>query len=414
MTQTFDRGYALLIGIGECEESRLSLPVTVKDIQALKQVLVNPDLCAYPDNDLHLRLLHDGGATRQAILDGLTWLKERAIDDPDATIIVYYSGHGWLDTRNERYYLLPHDFDSYEWKDTALAAEDFNRSLHEIPAQRLLVILDCCHAAGMATAKGGEAEPKLPKGVVSRPAPKGIIDALKQGEGRVVLTSCRDEQQSWILPDNSMSLYTDRLLAALTGAGHKPGDTEVTVFQLADYLGKAVPEGAKAMGKEQTPRFEGDTERFAIALLQGGKGLPAKGWEALPPELKGNPQVRVQASGERSVAIGGNVTNSPIVTGDGNIVGTGNVVQQGKYNINALLASGLEIGDRTYLSPPSKSSPDKQRLDKVFEPIPGLGQPLPSKRYVCPHCNESGQRFDVADPVPTCPVHNVPMKLEGT
>jgi hypothetical protein len=402
VSQTFDRGYALLIGIGQCQESQFSLPVTVKDMQALRQVLVNPNFCAYPDDDRHLRWLHDVGATRQAILDGLTWLQERATEDPNATVIVYYSGHGWLDKSDDRYYLIPHDFDPYDWKGTALSAEDFNRSLHQILAQRLLVILDCCHAAGMATAKDGEAEPRLPKGVVSSPAPKGIVDDLKQGEGRVVLTSCRDEQKSWILPDNSMSVYTCHLLEAITGAGHKPGDTEVTVFQLADYVGKAVPESAKAMGKAQTPRFEGDTERFAIALLQGGKGLPIEGWEALPPELKGHPQVQVQASGELSVAMVGPVTNSPIVTGDGNVVGTGNVVQRGKDNIHNQKSE--ELKENQQLPP----------VGKGFEPTPGLGQPLRSKRYICPHCDRSGQRFDVADPVPTCPVHNVPMKPEGT
>jgi hypothetical protein len=43
-------------------------------------------------------LLHDQGATRSAILEGLTWLKERATADLEATVIIYYSGHGWLET----------------------------------------------------------------------------------------------------------------------------------------------------------------------------------------------------------------------------------------------------------------------------------------------------------------------------
>jgi hypothetical protein len=40
-------------------------------MQALRAALVDPQLCGYPDDTEHIRLLHDQGATRQAILDGL-------------------------------------------------------------------------------------------------------------------------------------------------------------------------------------------------------------------------------------------------------------------------------------------------------------------------------------------------------
>ncbi len=49
--------------------------------------------------------------------------------------------------------------------------------------------------------------------------------------------------------------------------------------------------------------------------------------------------VNVTAGGERSVAIGGSVSGSTIITGDRN------VTQQGKYNIQIDRASGLAIGD---------------------------------------------------------------------
>lgn len=94
MSERFTHGYALLIGVGNCADSQFSLPVTVNDGEALRAVLVNPKLCAYPDSKEHVRLLHNQGATRQGILEGLGWLQERAIADPSATVIVYYSGHG--------------------------------------------------------------------------------------------------------------------------------------------------------------------------------------------------------------------------------------------------------------------------------------------------------------------------------
>ncbi|MGK7959444.1 hypothetical protein [Crocosphaera sp.] len=48
MTEIFEQGYALLVGVGECEEKKLSLPVTVKDTQAIYAALTDAELCAYP------------------------------------------------------------------------------------------------------------------------------------------------------------------------------------------------------------------------------------------------------------------------------------------------------------------------------------------------------------------------------
>lgn len=126
MSDRFSHGYALLIGVGEC---------------------------AYPE--AHLRILRNAETTRQAILDGLDWLAERSAADPEATAVVYYSGHGWLEEGSGCYYVIPHDVTPFDPPGSALAAEAFTAALREVRAQRLLVFLDCCHAGGMATAKGG-------------------------------------------------------------------------------------------------------------------------------------------------------------------------------------------------------------------------------------------------------------------
>jgi Effector-associated domain 10/NACHT domain len=49
-----------------------------------------------------------------------------------------------------------------------------------------------------------------------------------------------------------------------------------------------------------------------------------------------------------SVAIGGNVQDVTIMTGDDNIIGNRNTVQIGKYNINISEGSDIKIGDTTY------------------------------------------------------------------
>lgn len=352
MPDSFNHGYALLIGVGTTEYDKWALPVTVKDAEALQQVLINPALCGYPEDADHIRFLHDTTATRQGIEEALAWLQTRVQADPDATIVVYYSGHGWVDPTTQQYYLIPQDTEPTDVASTALPGETFTMGLRAIQAQRLLVILDCCHAGGMATAKGETSAVKLPRGWTATAPTKALVDELKQGAGRAVFLSSLGEQFSWVRPDNTMSIYTYHLIEALQGAGNASGETLVEIANLMNYLSKTVPATVQAAYKaEQTPFFDTATQNFPIALVQGGKGLPAKGWEPDPrilPSPLGSSSV-VQASGAGSVAVGGNVTGSNIVTGNNNITnqGTMGAVQTGsgtQFNIG-----GIRTGRDSYI-----------------------------------------------------------------
>ena len=115
MPNAFTHGYALLVGVGRTAYEPWSLPVTVKDIQAIRAILTDPDLCAYPGDDRHIRPIHDKAATRAAIFDGLAWLKAQAAPDPEAIAVIFYSGRGWLDESMGRYYLIPHDVEPFNY-----------------------------------------------------------------------------------------------------------------------------------------------------------------------------------------------------------------------------------------------------------------------------------------------------------
>jgi len=280
----FDSGYALLIGVGESAYKPWSLPVTVKDTQAIYATLIDPELCAYPDDKEHIRVLNNQDATKSNILEGLNWLKQKAAVDSQATIFVYYSGHGGVNGKTNNYYLLQHDVKPMKLEKSALSAETFTEALRKIEAERLLVVIDSCHAAGMATSKEADLELDEEFEDFARSAPpKGLIDELAKGKGRVVFTSSRGEQKSWI-KDELSSIYTYHFLEALQGAGNKPGDTEVRVSNIMNHLGKAVPESANKINQEQIPQNDTSGEDFVIAKLRGGKGLPDKGWDEVKPE----------------------------------------------------------------------------------------------------------------------------------
>jgi len=275
----FQHGYALLVGVGRSAYPAWSLPTTASDAAGLAAALIDPTLCAYPADEGHVRLLSDEGATRTAMRDGLAWLARQAAADGQATVLVYLSGHGWIDRSSGGYYLLPHDIKPFDVPGSALAGEELTQALRRIDARRLLVIVDSCHAAGMATVKEA-ATLELPGQFSQTALPKGLASALKEGQGRAIFASSRGEQRSWLRPDRTLSLYTHHLLEALHGAGSQPGDDVVRLSHLAAHLSRTVAESARRLcAAEQTPFYDWSTEDFPVALLAGGKGLPAEGWQ---------------------------------------------------------------------------------------------------------------------------------------
>src|SRR5262245_16835305 len=90
MPEGMDNAHALVIGIANYQNIQ-GLPATVlNDANAIKDVLVDPNLCGYrPEN---VTMLLDKDATQEAIRKGLTDLTARC--NPDSTVFFYISSHG--------------------------------------------------------------------------------------------------------------------------------------------------------------------------------------------------------------------------------------------------------------------------------------------------------------------------------
>ncbi|MEZ4638840.1 MAG: caspase family protein [Caldilineaceae bacterium] len=227
--------------------------------------------------------------------DGLDWLYEKLQADgsDNTTAVIYYSGHGWQDTASSpaAYYLIPYDMQAGRYKSRALRANDFAEAIAELRPRRLLLILDCCHAAGIE-AKDLDAdadiyqESAIPphilmageKAVDVTAATAKDIAALAQGAGRAVLSSCQTEK-SYIRRDRKMSVFTYHLIEALTGhAQPQDGATEVLVSDVMSHVTRTVPESARReAAATQTPDFQiSGNLPVSLILRQGlSKGEPA-------------------------------------------------------------------------------------------------------------------------------------------
>src|SRR5271166_5079890 len=144
---TLDNAHALIVGIADYANIR-KLP-KVQDAEDLAAALVDPELCGYAPNKVTVLL--DQDATRDKIRAGLDALKQRC--DANSTVFLYFSGHGGQikEGANKGQYLLPVEV-VYPGDDdlarTAISGAEFTAALRGIPAKRLTVVLDCCHAGG--------------------------------------------------------------------------------------------------------------------------------------------------------------------------------------------------------------------------------------------------------------------------
>lgn len=260
MSAAFSSGHALLVGVGG------DLPVTVKDAEDLAALLRDPARAGYPEGQVEV--LTGAQATRDGILGGLDRLAQRALGDADATAIIYYSGHGGrfgASADTARYYLVPHGWDLARRDETCVSGEELTARIRAVPAKRLLVLLDCCHAAGLPQAKEKDAPHFAKAGLPD-------LDGLRAGVGQMVLTSCRPEEKSYIQPGARNSVFTACLLSALAGGapsylGH------AWALDVVSHVLREVPGRAPA-AQHPVLSWATNTESFPICRVPAAKAAP--------------------------------------------------------------------------------------------------------------------------------------------
>ncbi|MDZ7317391.1 MAG: caspase family protein [candidate division KSB1 bacterium] len=97
----------------------------------------------------NVAMLLDEEATRERIWRALAGLRRKS--SMNDTVWLFYAGHGAPEGVDS--YWVPHDGDVDDLFATGLSRKEINRVLDELAAERIVVFLDCCHAAAMAVQK---------------------------------------------------------------------------------------------------------------------------------------------------------------------------------------------------------------------------------------------------------------------
>lgn len=263
LTRRLSHAHGLSIGIASYTYYN-RLQNTLNDARDISDVLKDPELCAYPPEQV--RLLLDAEATRKNIITSLEDLANSTT--ADSTVFIFYAGHGMhIDSgplRGE--YLLPVDAEALDgtvaYHKSAISGEEFGVRLKAINARKMIVVLDCCHAEGVGLLRDG-AGYELREGLSD-----AYLSRLAMGSGRVVLAAAGSNEAA-ADGKGKNGLFTSYLLEGLRGSAGG-NDEFIHIFDLYNYIQPRVVKERP----NQNPVFKAELrEDFVVAMRLGGRGV---------------------------------------------------------------------------------------------------------------------------------------------
>lgn len=159
----------------------------------------------------------------------------------DASVIVYYAGHGVPDDKTKDAYLLPVDGYAESPSTSGLSLASFITALTEMPTRSSALFLDACFSGGE---RSGDNSAMLigARGVRIKPNKDGVAGNL------VMFSATHGEETAQPYDEQQHGLFTYYLLKKLREA---KGD--VTIGELSDYVIDNVERTSAVNGKPQTP-----------------------------------------------------------------------------------------------------------------------------------------------------------------
>ena len=260
------RRFAVVIGVSQYQFQDAGLKdlhYADADARAIRDFLKRPEGGAFKPGDI--LFMENKGATTAVVRNALLEFLPRA--GAGDLVFIYIASHGSPDPFDPRkLYLILNDTKVADLPRTALPMSEIAELLdHMLKAQRVVVLIDACHSAGI---KG----PSLVTGRQLVQAENNIFNLyasrLYREEGRAVLTSSDVNEISQEGPNwgGGHGVFTWSVLEGLGGNADINRDKIVTAGELFDYVSHRVREETDS---RQNPRaLAGTNSNFPLAEIR--------------------------------------------------------------------------------------------------------------------------------------------------
>lgn len=230
--------YALIVGNEDYTSYQTGLSNEVNVEFAKNDARVFAEYCkntlGIPDKQIKLLINATGSQMRQ----GLAWINNLAgIENGNAELIFYYSGHGLPDEVTKEPYLIPVDVSGTQIQ-YAVKLEEAYVALTAKPSKQVTVFLDACFS-------GGARNQSLIAMKSVKIKPNNVVDL----NNIVVFASSSGDESSAVYKEKQHGYFTYFLLKKLQDS---KGDVDYGT--LSNYLMQNVSKETGLISKKQTPQ----------------------------------------------------------------------------------------------------------------------------------------------------------------
>jgi uncharacterized caspase-like protein len=244
--------YLLAIGVSAYENPDYTLHFAAKDAADFAAGIARQKGLLY--RDIETKILTDGHATKDDILDGLDWIQKETTRRDIA--MIFFAGHG-MDDNAQNFYFLPVNADLDRLKRTGILKTDIETTVSSI-AGKIIVFMDACHSGGLMKKIGRRGTPDITR----------IINELISAEnGAVVFSSATSRQYALENFSWNNGAFTKALVEGLMGAADYHQDGKITVKTLDAYITERVKQLTDGQ-QSPTTHIPPDVEDFPIAVLE--------------------------------------------------------------------------------------------------------------------------------------------------
>jgi hypothetical protein len=229
--------YALIIGNEDYSTYQSSVNTEINVDYAVHDAMVFREYALKTLGIPEKQIRYLKNATLGQMNQGLAWISNLAkVENGNAELFFYYSGHGLPDEVSREPYLIPVDVSGSNLTDGVQLSTVYKR-LSENPSARVTLIIDACFSGG-ARNQGLVAM----KGIKIKPTSQTLMANMVQ------FNSSSGEESSAVYREKQHGFLTYFLLKKLQETKGK-----VSYEEMAEYVKSSVQKEAALFGKSQTP-----------------------------------------------------------------------------------------------------------------------------------------------------------------